>query len=383
MDKDELLKLLEDDDLGLLKVKPKSSNVMTADERLLNSFEEVNRFVDEQGREPASNPKNISEHRLYLRLKALKEDASKVEALQEQDRHGLFPAVDQSPPDESSPWAETLGLLDEAESIFQLRHVPKDFPDYVAQRKPCKDFEQFEPLLVQCQKEIKAGQRTLSKFQQEQEIRAGHFFVLNGVLLYVAEEGERETTGGKVNARLRCIFENGTESNMLLRSLAAELYKNNNGRRVSKPVDSMLESLEGISHEDVETGCIYVIRSLSQKPEISSLENLYKIGFSKGSAEDRIKNASEEATYLMAPVEIVTTYRCFNFKAQKFEHLLHRFFGNACLDIEIRDKNGVAHRPKEWFIAPFSCIEEAIKLLLDEKIVDYYYDAQASEICKR
>ena len=126
-------------------------------------------------------------------------------------------------------------------------------------------------------------------FINEQQIQKGYFFVLKGILLYVAEVGEVEKIKGKKNARLRCIFENGTESDMLLRSLSAELYKD--GRRVTEHEDHLLDGFSEITDEDEETGYIYVLRSLSNRPEISEIENLYKIGFSTIPVEQRIKNA--------------------------------------------------------------------------------------------
>jgi len=173
---------------------------------------------------------------------------------------------------------DALGILDsDAESIFDLKHVPKEttMPDYVARRKPCKDFKDFEYLFKKCQTDLTEGKRRLNPFKNEQQIEKGYFFVLKGVLLYVAEVGKRKPDeNGKVNARLRCIFENGTESDMLLRSLAAELYKN--GRRVTEHEDKLLDGLKGISDDDKEAGFIYVLKSRSKDGKISAIDNLYK-----------------------------------------------------------------------------------------------------------
>lgn len=379
MDKEELLKLIEDDDLGLLKTKPKVS-ATTADDRLIAAFQEINEFVRKYGRLPDAT-KDVMEFKLYSRLKGFNEDPEKIIALTPYDE---FSVLKPTKPIESIDDIfedDDLGLLgDDAESIFNLKHVPKviEKPDYIAQRKPCPNFEEFEPLFKKCQVDLSEGKRSLSIFSGEQQIFKGQFFVLKGILLYIAEEGEREITGGKVNARLRCIFENGTESDLLLRSLAAELYKD--GRRVSAHEEHLLDGFHGITEEDKETGYIYVLRSLSKNPDIASIQNLYKIGFSKQPIESRIKHAEQEPTFLMAPVKLIESFQCYNLNPQKLELLLHTFFGEACLNIDLYDANGKRYIPREWFVAPIEVIEQAIQLLLNGEIIHYRYNSGKQEI---
>ncbi len=207
----------------------------------------------------------------------------------------------------------------------------------------------------------------------------GMFFVLKGMLVYLAEVGEKtKDEYGKWDARLRAIFENGTESNLLLRSLGKELFKD--GRRVTELRENALNNFYNITEEDKETGFIYVLKSLSDKPKIKSIKNLYKIGFSKTSPEERIKNASQDPTYLMAPVLIVTAFKCFNMNPQKLEQLLHTFFGSSCLNVDVFDNEGRRHIPREWFIAPLEIIEQAIHFVLNGEIVHYRYDLEKEEI---
>jgi hypothetical protein len=384
VDKDDLLKLIEDDDLGLLNVKSKQSAAATADERLISSFTQINKFFSENGREPESG-RGIQEHQLYARLNGIRENVEKMEALANLDEHGLLnvhrkeiSSIDDIFDDDD------LGILgNEAESIFTLKHVSKEttMPDYVASRNPCKNFETFEAIFIQCQADLTAGKRKLWPFKNEQQIQKGYFFVLKGVLLYVADVGEVEKNNGKKNARLRCVFENGTESDMLLRSLAAELYKD--GRRVTEHEDHLLDGFSNITDEDEETGYIYVLRSLSSKPEIQEVENLYKIGFSTVPVEHRIKNAEKEPTYLMAPVHIVETYQCYNMNPQKLEQMLHMFFGSSCLNIDVFDQNGQRHTPREWFIAPLDIIEQTIHFVMNGDIVNYRYDPNQQTIVVR
>jgi hypothetical protein len=380
MDKKDLLKLIEDDDLGLLNVKPKQA-ATTTDERLLSSFQEINNFVKDNGREPKAGG-DINEHQLYARLNAIRENKEKIQVLSGFDEYDLLrKEVKEIKSLKDVFEDDDLGILEsDADSIFNLKHVPKEIemPDYIANRKPCKNFKEFEQKFIQCQADLKSEKRKLWPFRKEQNIEKGSFFVLKGVLVYVAEVGEFEIVNGKKNARLRCIFENGTESDLLLRSLARELYRD--GRRVTEHDDHLLDNFHNITDEDKETGFIYVLRSLSDNPEIKSIENLYKIGFSKTSPEERIKNASQDPTYLMAPVSIVTAFKCFNMNPQKLEQLLHTFFGSACLNVDVFDGEGKRYIPREWFIAPISIIEQAINFILNGNIIHYYYDADREEI---
>lgn len=389
MEKDALLKILDDDDLGLLNIKPKRSSI-TVDERLLQSFQQINDFYRQHGKEPESNPSNILEFQLFNRLKGLRATKEKCEALQEVDEFHLLTFIEPEKPITSVADIfsdDSFGLLDdEAESIFDLKHVPKspmEMPEKIAQRKRCKDFDQFEHLFKQCHAELTSGVREARQFTGEQQIKPGHFFVLHGVMVYVAEVGEKEIKNGKVNARLRCIFENGTESNMLLRSLATELYKDETGRRILDHREKALEALEQIKAEDEKTGYLYVLQSLSQEADIASIKNLFKIGYSTVPVQERIKNAADEPTYLMAPVTVVEVFECYNLNPQKFELLLHTFFGKACLNVDVFDKTGKRFSPREWFVAPLHIIEAAANMLINGEIVNYRYDPDSSGIVER
>lgn len=387
----ELLAILEDDPLGLLDIKPKASSVISADERLIASFEEINAFVGEYNREPTAS-RNISERKLHSRLNGLRENPEKAASLLEFDHFNLLADVEIPQPVGISPIeiktvedvmaVDPLGLLGDDEDIFTLKNIPESIamPNNIAKRKPCEDFQRFEPLFKQCQAELQSGKRELRKFTGEQQISTGHFFVLHGVMVYVAAVGDRQRNKGKVNARLHCVFENGTESDMLLRSLATELYKDENGRRVLNLDEDLFNLVEQVTEQDQPTGILYVLRSLNDNPKIKALDNLYKIGYSSQPVKLRIQNAAQEPTYLMADVEVVTEYQTYNLNPQKLELLLHTFFAEACLDFDVFDKNGKRHTPREWFIAPLSTIETAIQLLINGEIVNYQYDIQEQEI---
>lgn len=373
MKPDLLNELIKIDYQGLLKVKPVIAP-RSGNDRLIAAFQEINEFIRENNREPQANSEDVLEFRLGNRLKSFRKNADHIHLLIEFDIFKILGAQKIPASIEEIFENDNLGLLGtKADDIFKLTHISKTptTPDYIAHRKPCHNFQEFEALFKQCQIDLSEGNRKLLPFANEQQIEKGDFFVLKGVLTYVAAVGQKELTKGKTNARLHCIFENGTESDMLLRSLARELY--NDGKRVTIRQDRLLDRLKGIEDGDKETGYIYIAKSLSQIPEIQQVEHLYKIGFSRIPVEDRIKNAVQEPTFLMAPVSVIAIYQSFNLNPQKFELLLHRFFGNACLDIDVFDQNSKRHAPREWFIAPLDVIDQAVHLLISGKIINYQY----------
>lgn len=391
----ELDDILENDPLGILTIKPKKSAVATADERLLASFKEINDFVRDKGHEPTKSA-NIKERQLYSRLEGLRGNAEKVAALREYDEFDLFPIFETAEPVKIESIDDILnddafGILgsepaiDDPNDIFTLKHVskPAPKPDYVAKRKPCKDFDQFEALFKTTQAELSSKTRVLKAFTSERQIKKGAMFVLQGMLVYVANVGKKEQKRfGNVDARLYCVFENGTESNMLLRSLASALWKDANSRQVI-PASQMELFDDEISSDDEETGFVYILKSLSEDPEICEVKDLYKIGFASQSVEKRIQNATQEPTYLMAEVKIVTVFETYNLNPQKLESLIHTFFAGSCLNVDVYDNEGKRHTPREWFIAPLDVIETAVKMLISGDILNYRYDPTKQEIVEK
>ena len=368
---DKLLEIFSEDSLGILDIKSEKSKITTEDERLIDSFKEINNFYKKNNREPMRS-NDIIESKLFFRLSNIRQDQSKCNALIEYDEFGLLKKDEFLEVNSINDIFnnDSLSILeDDDESIFDIKNIPKKInkPEYVASRKICKDFELFEDIFKNCHLDIKEGRRQLKQFTNSQQIEKGHFFILKGVLLYIDNVGEITIENGVKNARLRCIFENGTESDMLLRSLAASLYKD--GRRVTESTINMTNGIFGnfnsVTDDDNETGYIYILKSKSKDKKIKSISNLYKIGFSTTSVEDRIKNAEYEPTYLMSKVVIVETYKCYNINVNKFESLLHNFFGESCLDIEVVDKSGNIHKPREWFIFTLDVIHDAINLIIN------------------
>lgn len=377
--------LAENDDL--LDVKLSTSTASTEEQRILNSLDEINHFIDRCKRKPGEtdNP-SVFEQGLRMKLAGLVNNVETHEMLRPHDTHGLLPQEGMTGPktvDEIIDFDDDL-LSTPQDDIFNLVHArpASAKADKISERKVCEEFDAFRPLFDQCVREINEGLRQTKKFAREQEIWAGEFFILNGVMVYVAEVGETHIRNGKKNARLRLIFDNGTEGNNLLRSLATELYKDSNGRRVTTADSGPLFDSK-IEESDTETGMLYVVKSLSADQEISKLDGmLHKIGFTSGKMEVRIQNAKDDPTFLMAPVHPVATYTLYNIDKVRLEHLLHNFFADARLNIDITDRFGKKVKPREWFLLPIEIIAEAISRLQDKSIIEYRYDSNTARIVK-
>ncbi|HLV93121.1 MAG TPA: GIY-YIG nuclease family protein [Aequorivita sp.] len=391
--------IFNDDDFGLLDSKVTNSTVKTDEDRLVDSFEEINVFIDKNKREPSQA--SMSEYGLMAKLKNFRENEQQKVILKPYDRHDLLGYVEmekQSIEDILSDDDE-LGLLDTDKDleIFKFKHTPKPEDradaDFVAQRKPMKekDFLQYEEMFQKVHKEIKEGKRKILPFKDvEKHLKEGQFYIADGIMLFLEranlkreQENLKESTLNRKDGRTRVIFENGTLSNMLYRSLSKTLY-NGNGKMITNTYDKIEQDLfvnSGlVQEEDVQSGWIYVLKTKSTKKELAGIKDLYKIGFASGSVDDRIKNAKNEATYLFAGVKKIATYKVYNRNADKLEGLLHRFLANACLDIDLFNEKGQRLNPREWFVVPFEVIEETIQLIINENIVNYVYDPISKKI---
>lgn len=387
MIEDWLQQIIDEDEYGLLYIKP-IVRPQTEEERTVMKFEEINRFIKDHNAEPANNPDDIMEKQLYFRLKSIRENPELSSKLKGIDIYNLLPEqMLQSEPAtlEDIMNSDDFGMLDTdpEHDIFTIKHgkpVNRTVGtfDHVAKQKKCKDFDKFEHLFKSCQDDLKNNKRRLLKFANEASIKPGAFFVLRGMLLYIDTVGDFSYRNHRQQARTRCIYENGTESDILRNSLAKTMYSE--GQIVSENVDDTLKTMAGITEEDESNGSIYILKSLSKDPQVKAIENLYKIGWSSTSVEDRIKNAINEPTYLMAKVKIVETYKTFNVNAQKFEDLLHKFFKPAQVLIDVIDNNGTRCSPKEWFDVPLGMIQQAIALLISGDIVNYKYDPETQSI---
>ena len=391
--KDKLSEIFESDLLGLLAVdEPKAAPASPQDSRLIDSFQEISDFYETNQRCPELGD-DIGEYRLASRLAAIKKDPKKVKTLLPYDYYNLLESEEtKSVSVEELITDDPLGLLDgddEADSIYTLSHVkPSERlrPDYIAHRKVCKDFDLYEEAFQQIHDDLEHGRRRLVEFK-EGDLHEGCQYGLRGVVLYLEQnlavkQKIEYKSGAKVRreGRTRCIFDNGTESSMLYRSLGKALKLD------GFCISDLIEQSEGsvsIDASDVQNGYIYVLRSLSRAPQIRSIRNLYKIGYCSGDVTTRIKNAIHEPTYLMNDVEVVLTVRCYNLDVPYLEASIHSFFSNVNVFFEVRDDEGIMHYPKEWFTVPLNIIEEAIPLIVDKKIDSYRYDKNLQMIIQK
>lgn len=389
IDLDDLRAQLDD----FATVKPKQATYTAKEERIIAGFEDIARFFEEHGRAPLHGEDRDIFERLYAvrldRIRAL-EDCRTL--LAPMDKHGLLDGHREAIEPEA---LDTDALADELRAITgdtditTLRHVmsreEKRAAEEIASRELCPDFEKFEPLFKQVQADLDTKVRSTRPFVKDAgflkaDIKQGQFFIVGGQIAYVASVGEPiKAPNGEVDARLRVIYANGTESDLLLRSLQRALYKDDAGRRITEPTAGPLFG-DTSEDDDLESGTIYVLRSQSEHPQVAASRDLiHKIGVTGGSVESRIANASLDATYLLAGVEVVATYKLYNINRTRLEKVIHRVFGAAQIDLTITDRFGHPVKPREWFMVPLQVIDEAVSRITDGSITGLVYDpAQAA-----
>ncbi|MDJ0334899.1 GIY-YIG nuclease family protein [Salinibacterium sp. G-O1] len=379
--------ILDSDVDGLLDAPEKAKKVTSAD-RLERAFLEIVEFRRSQGRVPDSQTRTIAERKLGARLDGILANDVKIAALNPLDiEFGLLEVPEPPATLDDLLEADDLDLLGDESGLLDVSDLPTRKPpseiDSVAKRKKAQDFDKFEHLFKAKHAELTDGAAQMAPFKGLRTVTEGRFFVLNGIMLFVAEVGEtREmVVGGKTEQkqRLRVIFENGTESAMYRQSLSIRLFEQD-GQAI---VQTGLNDDEVLDGGDLASGYIYVLRSRSEDPQISEMEHLHKIGFSRGPVENRIKNADKSPTYLMAPVEVVASYQTFNLNVVKFENLLHRVFAAVRLNLTQIDRKGRDYDPSEWFVAPRTVIDQVVELIVSGEIVNYDYDAQTQRLRSR
>ncbi len=391
---DEDLELLGD--LGVDAEATQTGGRSAREQRIIAGFEEIERFVQEYGRKPEHGENRDIFERLYaVRLDRIRESAECREILRSMDSHGLLDIgddaqssrVNEEPSDEELLDALGVGAVP-AEDVTQLVHVrsreEKTAAEEIAQRNPCKDFGEFRPLFEKVQHDLGTGQRRTLKYKENADVKKGDMFILDGQKVIVAELGEPFVSDyGRPDRRLRVVYDNGTESDLLVRSLQRALNKDKASRRITEPDLGPLFSDEE-EEDDLPTGYIYVLRSKSEHPFVAEHRSvLHKIGVTGGDVKARIANTKKDPTYLLADVEIVATFKLSNINRKRLETLLHRFFAAARLDLELKDRFGFQVEPREWFLAPLAVIEEAIEKLKDGTIENFRYDPEAAKLVER
>lgn len=372
-------------------VKPTQHRISSSD-RLVKSFDEITAFVESNGRKPSANG-NMSEKMLYKRLEGIKADKSKCDKCKPYDRLNLLEeqtevgdvcsepqTVNEETVEEEKSEDEILAeilkdpifnISPEAEAIFDLpEYMIKDIErakaDYIGKRVKCEDFEIFEPLFQNVHAELRDKKRKLIKFK-EAHLKEGVFFVVGGVLAYLAKiHNLQKDSNHKIDGRIRCIYENGTESDILLRTLGKSLFKDGYTVTFNEDEDGFLEKQFMVTDKDIANGYIYVLKSKSTDPDITKYKNLYKIGFTTQTIEERIANAKNQATYLYADVEIIAVWKVFNVKTVNLENAIHHLFDKLQLQLTAGD-----YTPKEWYVVPLDIVDEAINILMSGKKVAY------------
>lgn len=376
------------------KSDPKGPDIKSEEELLIDAFEEINLFVEQNGRLPGD--KDMIEHRLSARLKNFRENESHKVILKPFDRYDILDNNEDTTSLEDVLNDDVDGLLDSNgdSSIFDFKHTPKSIdrsaPEYIAQRKSMEEekFVEYEKMFFDVHKELREGKREIKPFKNaEKNLKPGQFYIMDGVLLYLELVGPKSRNSRYRYARdgddrrTLTIFENGTYSDMLFSSLGKQILKS--GKLITQSVDDTLNELsqknQRVDSKDVLSGWIYTLQTKSDNPKLRSIKNLYKIGFTTTPVRERIKNAKSEATYLFADVKNVNSWKIYNWKANKLENLLHRFFATRCLNLDLVNR-GQKINPREWFVVPFHVIEEAIILIQNQQIFYYRYDPESESI---
>jgi len=380
------------DDLAEFDVAQKPVARSSIEERIISGFEDIQRFVEKAGHPPRHGAENDIYERLYAvrleRLAAIPEYCALLDALDHQCLLGGVATASENDENEIDLEALASDLEDlesAASDITELRHVrpiaERRAAEEIANRDRCEDFDKFESLFKQVQSELDAGLRMTRPPETSAEIEAGRFYILSGQKAYVAEVGEPfKQDYGDWDARLRVVFDNGTESNLLMRSLHRAMHKDKSSRTISDPTAGPLftdVTVEG----DEASGIIYVLRSKSNLPIVAQNRDLlHKIGVTGGNVQKRVTNARLDPTFLMADVEVVATYELYNINGVKLENLLHRIFEPVRLDVEIKDRFGQPIKPREWFLVPLFAIEEAVECIRDGSIMGRKYNPKTASL---
>ncbi len=382
----ELEKIWEDPLFADVKAPQKK---VTSSDRLIAGFQRITDFVEKHNRLPQQCD-DREERTLYNQWKGICSDQKKMDRCKPYDTLDILKQSEGGVVSEPDVCSETVRTKDkqledilndpliadagqETNGLFDLpdymqkRLKERKEADYIAQRVKCEDFDRYEPGFKEIHAGLNTGKYRLIKFK-EAHVAQGHYFVEDGMLVYIAGLDQIEKNRhGKKNSRTRCIYENGMESGIYMQTLCKNLYHSGyTVQDTSNVEEDYLKKEFSINDSDVESGMIYVLRSLSKDPEIASIKNLYKIGFTTTPLEARIANAKNEPTYLCADVKVVATWRVYNVKSSTFEALLHKLFDGVQLQITVDGK-----KPKEWFVVPFSIIEKAVIYIINGKSIAY------------
>ena len=376
--------LVANDTLGLFDgVTAAKKKNQSSGNPLIENFQKINDFYEANQREPQDSD-DLEESKLARALARIRSKDNLKEQVIEFDRFGLLNNSEvvletesfkkkESKPTQSLKTLDDVfgsGLLDDDSSdIFELKHVTqkREKPEEIAKRKPCPDFEKYIPFFDELDKLVENREVDIKRFSNVQQIKKGDIFISGGLYCFVADVGEyRENNDGRYDPRLRVIYSNGTESNLLLWSLGKSLYEDPNGKQIIRGVESIYEQFNVDKTPDgsVKTGEIYFLKSLSERSEIQAIPNLIKIGVTTGSTYKRIENADTEKTYLEAPVEVLKILPCYNLNVKNLEKLIHSKLHDRRKSIKITSPGGGVYTATEWFDVHLDEALNVVKSLL-------------------
>lgn len=359
----------------------------TSSDRLIAGFQEILAFYEANSRLPEDTPEEAS---LFHKWAGLLKSDKKIERCRPFDDLGILPQPVQTVEEPQAEYhrelteeeqleailndplladiedGADLGLFDVPEYMRQRLEARKE-AEYIGKRRPCEDFDKYADGFKDIQQGLNSGKYRLVKFS-EQHLKVGRYFIEQGIIGYLAAfENKERNLLGRLDGRTRVIYENGSEADIKFRTITKNLSVD--GYSITDCSDMTPEEFEQcftLNDNDVESGTIYVLRSKSSRPEIASIKDLYKIGFTVTSVESRIANAKNEPTYLCTDVEVVATWKVYNVKSSTLETLIHKLFAAAQLQVTVD-----GHQPKEWFIVPFKVIEEAVTAIISGKLIEY------------
>ena len=357
-------------------------------ERIVAGFEDIQRFVAENGRLPQHGDDRDIFERLYaVRLDQLRGMPEARDLLAPLDTDsildGATPAAAPAALDDDALLAE-LGIASgSGNDITQLRHVSsraeKRAAEEIANREPCEDFAEFKGLFERVQADLKAGARQAKVLDQTEvtlaEIQPGNFFIVGGQLAYIAGSTEDFVTQyERKDRRVRVIYDNGTEATVLSRSFQKALYRDETARRITEVSAGPLFG-DIAEPDDLASGTIYVLRSKSAHPYVDQhRELIHKIGVTGQPVASRIANARNDPTFLLADVVVVAEYKLYNINRSKLEGLIHRALAPARLDLSAGDRFGKTVQPREWFLVPLNAIDELVARISDGTVTEFHYD---------
>ena len=387
--------LCEDDDLDLLSnVTPPKPKEPPREEHAITAFKKLVEFFEVNKREPNKN--NSDERTLAIHLEAYRTRPELRAKVYEYDTVGLLQVKAEKSREVTTlddifddDDMELLGGIDA--SIFSLNNVKpskeKVQPDEIGSSKPCAEFYQYEKFFQDLQKVLHSKSVMLDRFSRKSDASVGQVFILRGLLCYVDSAiNEDISDTNPLNPRLRVIFANGTETDLLKLSLARALYKDPHSRRVNFDPNLFADKTVSISQKDSPTGYIYILRTESTAPALASLKaagKLVKIGYSTQEVRERIKNAENERTYLEAPVRVLAKIDCYNLNPQKFENLIHAFLYQQRINITLTSRDGTQYHPEEWFAVDMETAVSVCEKIIEGTITQYRIDNVAGKIVKK